>query len=223
MKKVQQTNQKNLALTKTQQNVLNVVREYLGSNSHPPTLLELATILHININAVRGHLLALDRKQVLRYVPNISRGIELPAIKPSGIPIYGFVPAGNPFMSQENVVDTFEVQRYISASNNVFGLYVRGDSMKDANIATGDLLFVDPDIEAKTGRMVVALVEGEPTVKWFQREGSTVSLVPANKKYKPIIVNTYDENFKIVGVVIGMIRAMDKLRIDTVMKLKKAS
>jgi repressor LexA len=95
--------------------------------------------------------------------------------------------------------------------------------MKDANIATGDLLFVDPDVEAKNGRMVVALVEGEPTVKWFQKEGPTVSLVPANKKYKPIIVNTYDENFKIVGVVIGMIRAMDKLRIDTVMKLKKAS
>ena len=223
MKKIQQTDPKNLALTKTQQHVLEIIREYLGSNSHPPTLLELANILHININAVRGHLLALDRKQVLRYVPNISRGIELPAIKPSGIPIYGFVPAGHPFMSQENVVDTFEVQRYISASNNVFGLYVRGDSMKDANIATGDLLFVDPDVEARNGRMVVALVEGEPTVKWFQKEGSTVSLVPANKKYKPIVINKHDENFKIVGVVVGMIRALDKTRIDNTMKLKKAS
>ena len=126
-------------------------------------------------------------------------------------------------MSQENVVDTFEVQRYISASNNVFGLYVRGDSMKDANIATGDLLFVDPDVEARNGRMVVALVEGEPTVKWFQKEGSTVSLVPANKKYKPIVINKHDENFKIVGVVVGMIRALDKTRIDNTMKLRKAS
>ena len=191
MKTVQQTMKKTLALTKTQANVLDVIREYLGSNSHPPTLSELANILHINVNAVRGHLLALDRKQVLRYVPNISRGIELPTIKPSGIPIYGFVPAGHPFMSQENIVDTFEVQRYISASNNVFGLYVRGDSMKDANIAAGDLLFVDPDVEVKNGRMVVALVEGEPTVKWFQKEGSIVTLVPANNKYKPIIVNKY--------------------------------
>jgi len=219
----QQTIQRNSALTKTQQNVLNVVREYLDNNSHPPTLSELANILRININAVRDHVLALDRKQVLRYIPNISRGIELPSSHASGIPIYGFVPAGHPFMSQENIVDTFEVQRYISASDNVFGLYVRGDSMKDANIATGDLLFVDPDIEAKNGRMVVALVEGEPTVKWFQKEGSTISLVPANKKYKPIMVNKYDENFKIVGVVVGMIRAMDKLRIDNTMKLKKAS
>jgi repressor LexA len=214
---------KNSALTKTQQNVLNVVCDYMDNHSHPPTLSELATILQININAVRGHLLTLDRKQVLRYVPNISRGIVLLHTKPNGIPIYGIVPAGHPFMSQENIVDTFEIRRYISASNNVFGLYVRGDSMQDASIVTGDLLFVDPDIEARNGRMVVALVEGEPTVKWFQKEGSTVSLVPANKKYKPIIINKNDENFKIVGVVVGMIRAMDKMRIDKMMNLKKAS
>ena len=210
-------------LTKAQNHVLSAVKDFIRENQYPPTLSELGQALHININAVRDHLLALDRKQTLRYVPNTSRGIEILKSKPSGIPIYGYVPAGHPFMSQENVVDTFEVQRYISASNNVFGLYVRGDSMKDADIATGDLLFVDPDVEAKSGRMVVALVEGEPTVKWFQKDGSTISLVPANKKYKPIVVNKHDENFKIVGVVVGMIRAMDKLRIDNTMKLKKAS
>ncbi len=223
MKTAHQTNQRNTALTKIQQNVLNVIREFMENNSYPPTLSELGQALQINVNAVRDHLRALERKQVLRCIPNISRGIELLRTKPEGIPIYGFVPAGHPFMSQENVVDTFEVHRYISASNNVFGLYVRGDSMKDADIATGDLLFVDPDIEAKDGRMVVALVEGEPTVKWFQKEGSTISLVPANKKYKPILVDKYDENFKIVGVVVGMIRAMDKMRIDKMMNLKKAS
>ena len=216
MKTAQQTNQKNAVLTKIQQNVLNVIREFMENNSYPPTLSELGQALHININAVRDHLHALERKQVLRCIPNISRGIELLHAKPEGIPIYGFVPAGHPFMSQENIVDTFEIRRYISASNNVFGLYVRGDSMKDAQIA-------DPDVEARDGRMVVALVEGEPTVKWLQKEGSTISLVPANKKYKPIVVDKNDENFKIVGVVVGMIRAMDKLRIDKMVNLKKAS
>ncbi|RPI05827.1 MAG: repressor LexA [Ignavibacteriae bacterium] len=217
------TKRRTADLTAAQQNVLNVIREFLSSNSYPPTLADLAALLHINTNAVRGHVLALDRKQALRYVPNISRGIELPVRIPAGIPIYGYVPAGHPFMSQENVVDTFEVQRYISASKNVFGLYVRGDSMKDASIMTGDLLFVDPDMEAGNGRMVVALVEGEPTVKWLQKEGSSISLIPANKKYKPIVVSKNDENFKIVGVVIGMIRAMDKVRIDNSKDLKKAS
>ena len=126
-------------------------------------------------------------------------------------------------MSQENIVDTFEIKKYISGSDDVFGLYVRGDSMKDANLETGDLLFVDPKIEARSGRMVVALVEGEPTVKWYERDGNTVRLVPANSKYKPIEVSRHDELFKIVGVVVGMIRSIDKKKIDDSVKYKKAS
>jgi repressor LexA len=209
-------------LTKAQQNVLEIVREYINENHFPPTLSELSETLKININAVRAHLLALERKHALRYIPNISRGIELIPQKPNGIPIYGYVPAGHPFMSQENIVDTFELQRYISASDDLFGVYVRGDSMKDAQLATGDLLFVDPKRETQNGVIVVALVEGEPTVKWYYREGNIVRLVPANKKYKPIVVSKYDENFKVLGVVVGMIRAMDKKRIDTFMKHKQS-
>jgi SOS-response transcriptional repressor LexA len=126
-------------------------------------------------------------------------------------------------LSQENIVDTFETKKYISASGNVFGLYVRGDSMKDANLETDDLIFVDPNVEPHNGRMVVALVEGEPTVKWYSKEGEMISLIPANKKFKPIIVSQQDENFKIVGVVIAMMRSLDKKRIDKAMKLRKAS
>ncbi len=210
-------------LTNAQQRVLNVVREYIHDNQYPPTLAELAEKLSININAVRGHLLVLDRKQVVRYVPNISRGIELLKTKPHGIPIYGTVSAGHPFMSQENIVDTFELRRYISASDDVFGVYVRGDSMEDAQLATGDLLFVDPKEEARSGRIVVALVEGEPTVKWFEKEGNSIRLIPANKKYKPIVVHKNDEGFKILGVVVGMIRALDKKRIDEIFGYRRAS
>lgn len=213
----------NRPLTKAQENVLELVREYIEQNHFPPTLSELAEKLRINVNGVRSHLLALDKKGALRYIPNISRGIELLNVKPNGIPIYGYVPAGTPFMSQENIVDTFEVKKYISASDEVFGVYVRGDSMQDAQLTTGDLLFVDPHIEARNGRMVVALVEGEPTVKWFERDGNSIRLVPANKKYKPIEISRYDQNFKILGVVIGMIRSMDKKRIDDIVKYKRAS
>lgn len=210
-------------LTKAQQKVLNLVKDYIEENNIPPTLAELADTLKVNLNAVRSHLLTLDRKKVLRYIPNISRGIELLNIKPKGIPIYGYVPAGVPFMSQENIVDTFEVKKYISGSDDVFGLYVRGDSMIDAHLETDDLLFVDPKVEARNGRMVVALVEGEPTVKWFERDGNSIRLVPANKKYKPIEISKNDQNFKIVGVVVGMIRSIDKKRIDDSVKYKKAS
>ncbi|MDP1678023.1 MAG: transcriptional repressor LexA [Bacteroidota bacterium] len=213
----------NKPLTKAQQKVFNLVKDYIEENNIPPTLAELAGKLKVNLNAVRSHLLTLDRKQALKYIPNISRGIELLNVRPKGIPIYGYVPAGVPFMSQENIVDTFEIKKYISASDDVFGLYVRGDSMIDANLETDDLLFVDPKIEARNGRMVVALVEGEPTVKWFERDGNSIRLVPANKKYKPIEISRYDQNFKIVGVVVGMIRSIDKKRIDDSVKYKKAS
>jgi repressor LexA len=213
----------NKPLTKAQQKVLNLVKEYIEENNIPPTLAELADQLKVNLNAVRSHLLTLDRKRALKYIPNISRGIELLNVRSKGIPIYGYVPAGVPFMSQENIVDTFEIKKYISGSDDVFGLYVRGDSMIDANLETDDLLFVDPKIEARNGRMVVALVEGEPTVKWFERDGNSIRLVPANKKYKPIEISRYDQNFKIVGVVVGMIRSIDKKKIDDSVKYKKAS
>lgn len=211
------------SITKAQQRVLNIVRDYIEENHIPPTLSEIAEVLKVNINAVRVHLLALDRKQALRYIPNISRGIEIIPQKPKGIPIYGYAPAGHPFMSQENIVDTFEVRKYVSGSDDLFGVYVSGDSMKDAQLATGDLLFVDPKRDLQNGVIVVALVEGEPTIKWFYREGNMIRLVPANKKYKPIVISKYDENFKVLGVVVGMIRALDKQRIDAMLKYKKAS
>jgi repressor LexA len=213
----------NKPLTKAQLKVLNLVKAYIEENNIPPTLAELADQLKVNLNAVRSHLLTLDRKHAIKYIPNISRGIELINPRPKGIPIYGYVPAGTPFMSQENIVDTFEIKKYISASDEVFGLYVRGDSMKDANLETDDLLFVDPKIEARNGRMVVAMVEGEPTVKWYERDGNNVRLVPANSKYKPIEVSRHDDRFRIVGVVVGMIRSIDKKRIDDAVKYKKAS
>jgi repressor LexA len=213
------------SLTKAQERVFDAVRQFITENQYPPTLTELSHVLKIGVNAVRGHLLTLDRKQALRYVPNISRGIELPRPHPKdGIPLYGFVPAGYPFMSQENIVNTFvNVENYLSASGDLFGVVVRGESMKDANIFTDDVLFVNPHQEVRNGSMVVALVEGEPTVKYFEKNGEDVRLIPANKKFKPIEVRRTDENFKILGVVVGMMRAMDRKRIDAVTGYRKTA
>ncbi|MFA5833260.1 MAG: transcriptional repressor LexA [Bacteroidota bacterium] len=211
-------------LTKRQAEIYQAICDSFRERGLPPTLQELATTFGFNVNAAKDHILTLIKKGYIKYTPNISRGIEVIHKKPTGIPVFGFVPAGHPFMSQENLAETFvNVEHYLTASKDVFGVYVKGDSMIEAEIGTGDLLFVDPKQEPKNGRIVVALVEGEPTVKWFEKDGNTIRLVPANKKYQPIIVDQHDENFKIVGVVIGMIRALDKKRIDEVLKYKKAS
>ena len=201
-------------LTRRQQKVYDFIQQFTGNNGYPPTLAEIAEKFHIQPSAVRVHLLLMQKKKALRYVPNISRGIELLHRRPQGIPVYGHAPAGNPFMSQDNIVETFEVQRYITASENVFGVYVRGDSMKDAQLSTGDLLFVDPRKNPQNGEIVVATVEGEPTIKRFYKERNTVILRPENKKYKSIVVGMNDENFRVMGVVVGMIRTLDKKKID---------
>jgi repressor LexA len=201
-------------LTTRQQKVYDFVSHFLEQNGFPPTLTEISERMSIQPSAVRAHLLLMQKKHVLRYVPHTSRGIELLNAKPAGIPIYGTAPAGHPFLSQENMVDTFEVRKYISASDEIFGIYVSGDSMKDAQLHTGDLLFVDPKRHPRDGEIVVAAVEGEPTIKRYYRDADAIRLQPENKKYKPIIVSKSDENFRIMGVVMGMIRALDKRKID---------
>ena len=209
-------------LTQTQEKVFKVIETYIHENHLPPTFAELSELLKMTTNGARDHVLALSRKKVIRYTPNIARGIEL--LRPSsGIPILGSVPAGVPFFSQENIVDTFEARKYFSASDDVFGLYVQGDSMIDAGLFTGDLVFVDPKEQVRKNRMVVALVEGEPTLKWYKQEGSTITLQPANKKYKPIEISKNDERFSVVGVVIAHLSSKDKLRLDSMMNRQKAS
>ncbi len=201
-------------LTARQQEVFDFIKQYLENKGYPPTLSEIASQLSIQPNAVRSHLLLMQNKNVLRYVPNISRGIELLNQRPAGIPIYGTAPAGSPFLSQENVLENFEVRNYISASNDVFGVYVKGDSMKDALLITGDLVFVDPKKSPRNGEIVVALVEGEPTIKRYYEEDNAVVLKPENKKYNPIIIRQSDESFCVLGVVMGVIRSLDKKKLD---------
>ena len=211
------------SLTARQQKVYDFIKEFLEAHGYPPTLQEMANTLKIQPSAVRAHLLLMAKKNALRYVPNISRGIELLQERPTGIPIYGSAPAGHPFMAQDNIVDTFELRRYISASDDLFGVYVRGDSMKDAQLSTGDLLFVDPKKDPRNGEIVVAAVEGEPTIKRYYKEDGTIELRPENKKYKPIVISNADENFKILGVVIGLIRAIDKKKIDAMTEFSRPS
>lgn len=203
-------------LTLRQRRIFNFTQDYIHRKGFPPTLTEIATKFEIQPSAVRAHLLRMEKKGILNYAGSISRGIEL-LHQQSGVPIFGEAPAGHPFMSQDNIVDTFELRKYITASDGMFGIYVRGDSMKDAQIMTGDLLFVDPKRSPRSGNIVVALLEGDPTIKFYYEEQNRVVLKPANKKYRPISVPKSHDDFSVAGVVVGMVRSIDKKKIDEVL------
>ncbi len=205
-------------LTSAQQRVYNWIVDYIKRMNMSPTLAEIAEGLgYRHVSSMIVHLTALTKKGFIKRHPNIARGIELIRHKVNTIPVYGFVPAGVPFLSDENIVDNFELRRYISAPANVFGLYVRGDSMRDAALYEGDLLFVDPTKEPQNGEIIVAMVNGDPTVKRYYRENGTITLKPENTRYAPIIVNAHSEQFRCIGTVIGLIRRIDKRRIDQIL------
>lgn len=121
------------------------------------------------------------------------------------LPHYGHIKAGYP-----TPIETFEgkgINLYdilYGISYTSFALTVRGDSMKDEGINDGDLVIIDKRSDVKNGDIVAAMVDGEWTVKYFQKENGKVSLVPANKKY-PVIEPQV--SLEIGGVVVHVIRS----------------
>ena len=113
------------------------------------------------------------------------------------IPLLGTVPAGDPLEPIEGS-DQLNVPRFLLSDGENFALRVRGDSMIDDGIRDGDVLVVKRQATAENGQTVVALVNGEATVKRFYRKEGGVELRPANPLAKSTIVES--------GVVIGLIR-----------------
>ena len=94
------------------------------------------------------------------------------------------IPAGFPSPA-ENTHETFDiVDHIVRHPEATFFMRVAGDSMIGAGIFDGDLLVVDRSIEAMSGDIVVAVVNGEFTIKRFRRNGSTIELVPENTKHR---------------------------------------
>jgi repressor LexA len=204
-------------LTARQQEVFDFIKERIQGTSRPPTLREIGTRFDItSTNGVRSILHALAKKGYIERAPKLSRGIDLPELekaadRPSNsaieIPILGRVAAGTPILAVENLEGTVVVDReFLMRQENVFALKVQGDSMKDAGIMNGDLIFARQQKDAERGQMVVALLGEETTVKYYYPEGTYVRLQPANDAYGPIIVSREMMDFSVLGRVIGVMR-----------------
>ena len=194
-------------LTDIQRSVLQYVQNRLTEDHRPPTVREV--MRHFKWNSpqsARKHLLALEEKGYLEREDRTARGLKVSGDSSGGlsIPILGKVAAGLPLLAEENREGTMVVDQAMArGGRNLFALTVRGDSMINAHILSGDKVIVQQTTHASPGEIVVALIEGEATVKTFRRTASKVVLEPANPKYKDIVVNE-DQDFRIIGKVVGV-------------------
>ncbi len=120
----------------------------------------------------------------------------------AGIPLYlSPVPAGSPNFLEDDVDEYIDLSEYlIRDPDNTFVVVAKGDSMIGANIVDGSMLIADRSIKPKSGHIVIALVDGEMTIKRLCKSENSISLKPENKKYKTISIDK-STFFHIFGVV----------------------
>ena len=214
------------SLTARQQQVLDYVAEHLESHGYPPTLREIAHQLGVKgtVSAIH-HLEALERKGYLRREPGSSRGIILAnrtsqADKASKgcqstsdllgtaktLPIVGTVRAGQPEPAIQDIQGHVLVDPEWVTGDDGFILRVKGDSMIEAGIFDGDLAIVHPQQTAENGQIVVAMVDGEATLKRYFREADHIRLQPENRTLEPIIIREGEGEAVIVGRLVKSIR-----------------
>jgi repressor LexA len=203
-------------ITKRQQQVLDFITECINSRGYPPSMREIGEHMGIkSTNGVNDHLKALEKKGFL--VRDFMKSRALRPVSGTGqfveVPIVGQVAAGMPLLAVENVEDTVKMDRFFLGPNRereVFALRVTGESMIDDGIFDGDYIFVRKQLSADQGDIVVAIIDGEATVKRYYPEGDRIRFQPANEAMDPIYVNRAEfKSVDLIGVVIGVYRRVN--------------
>jgi repressor LexA len=197
------------ALTEVQQQLFDWLVEYIRENQHSPSIRQMMRAMGLRSPApVQSRLEHLRAKGYIDWTEGRARTIRV--LKPQGIPIYGAIAAGS-------VVEVFpDVGEHLDLVGSFlkprdYALRVRGDSMIDALIDSGDVVIMRPvedQKSVKNGTIVAARVSGDgTTLKYYHRKGNQVSLKPANEKYSPIDAPL--AQVEIQGVLVGVWRGYD--------------
>jgi repressor LexA len=200
-------------LTKIQRELLDHLIDQKTTRGILPTLAEIATEFgYKNRSTVQQHLQALEKKGFIKKNPKLSRAIELTLEDKFFIPrpVLGEVAAGNPLTIYPDAIDTIELPTIARMPKDSFLLRVKGDSLKDAYIFSGDIVIVNPNLEMKNGQIVVAVLDDAAVVKRFYKKKNEIELVSENPEFKPIIIDRKYASFKLVGIVVGVFRSMGK-------------
>jgi repressor LexA len=202
-----------IELTETQKNILDYLIDQIKGKGIPPTLADVAKNFgYKNRATVQQHLQAIEKKGYIKKNPKLSRGIELTLEDKFFVPkpVLGEVAAGNPLTIYPDAIDTVELPTIARMPKDSFLLRVKGDSLKDAYIFSGDIVIVNPNLEPKNGQIVVAILDDAAVVKRFYKKRSEIELVSENPEYKTILIDKKYSSFKVVGIVVGVYRSMGK-------------
>ena len=179
--------------------IIEYVNEFIQENGYSPSVREIGAAVGLRSTAsVSYHLQALQEKGLLQSPGAKGRKRAIvTGSRPGQIPIVGVVTAGMPILAVENQEGTLAW-----SDPNCFALRVRGDSIINAGILSGDMVVVRPQSTANDGQIVVARIEDEATVKRLRRRNGKIWLMPENDNYEPID----GTNAEIVGLVKAVVR-----------------
>jgi repressor LexA len=210
-------------LSRRQQEILEFIQEFMDEHQFPPTVRDIQAGCQISSTSVVDYNLhKLQQNNFLKRLPEVSRGIELIGEGLRGskrdiisIPIMGNIAAGEPLhvpdaptTADEGYEEIDLPASMVGGAQNVFALRVKGESMIDALVADGDLVFLEPTDQVSNGDMVAAWLNDkeETTLKRFFIEGDMVRLQPANATMDPIYVPA--KNVSVRGKVVGVFRTV---------------
>ncbi len=194
-----------------QQLILDFITEYTKENGYPPTIREICDGVGLKSpSTVHGHIERLRKAGKLDKADSKTRAIKVQDSARFGenefleVPVLGTVAAGIPITAQEDIERTFPLPMDFAKKGEVFMLKVKGESMINAGIFSGDYIIVEQTSTASNGQMVVALIDDEVTVKTFYKEADHIRLQPENDYMEPIIVR----EVAILGKVVGVYRKL---------------
>ena len=197
-------------ITKKQQEILDYIKDEILKRGYPPAVREICEAVQLkSTSSVHSHLETLEKNGYIKRDPTKPRAIEIcddnfqmVRTEMVSLPVIGSVAAGAPILAEENIESYFQVPADMVPTGESFVLKVKGDSMVNAGIYSGDQIFVHSCSTAQNGDTIVALIDDSATVKTFYKEDGHIRLQPENDYMDPIIV----DDCQILGKVFGVFR-----------------
>lgn len=198
----------NTTLNDKEQKVLEYIKEQIKDTGYPPSVREICAALGFkSTSSAHQYIWRLAEKGYIDKGDLKTRAIKVVGTESTiSVPIVGKVAAGEPILATENIEDYMTIGESFftkdALHNDNFILKVQGESMIEAGINNGDYIIVSKQSTARNGEIVVAMIEGEATVKTFYKEKDHIRLQPENSTMDPIIV----KDCQILGKVVGLFR-----------------